>query len=163
VRVVNWPSIQNVVCAACGGSFGIPTPDLLSLQAVCPGCGASLASVGEERLTWYAGYCREVDLFVVGFELQETGVELLDSEVDAARSLEDLTRAVTGHLTNTTDREARAAELVTKVARRFAPDLLEDADYLQRFIQRASAAWRRRRGGQAESSAAPDPARFPGT
>jgi hypothetical protein len=117
----------------------------LSLWAVCPGCGASLASAGEERLRWYAGYRRAVDLFVVGYELQiAAGVDLSDSEVDAARSLGDLTRAVATHLPRAAD---EAAELVTEVARRVAPDLLHGADFVQRVIQRECAWWRGRRGG----------------
>jgi hypothetical protein len=101
----------------------------LSLRAVCPGCGASLASAGKERLTWYAGYCREINLFFVGYELQTVeGIDLSDSEVETAQSLEDLTRAVANRLPPGPDREARAVELVTKVARRVDSDLLSAAE-----------------------------------
>jgi hypothetical protein len=148
---VKWSATLEAKCAACGGSFVVPTPDLLSLQAVCPSCGFSLASAGEERLRRHAGYRREVDLFIVGYELQTAaGVDLLDSEVEAARSLEDLTRVVADHLPPTADREARAVELVTEVARRVAPDLLHGADYIRRVIQRESGWWRQRVGENEE-------------
>lgn len=150
---MKWSPTQKVVCAGCGGSFVVPTPDLLSLQAICPGCGTSLAGAGEEQLKWYAGYCREIDLFFVGYELQQAGVDLSDGEVEAAQSLEDLAGAVAGCLPQSADREARAAEIVTDAARRFAPRLLDGADYAQRVIQQESAWWSSRRGGEVEPPA----------
>jgi hypothetical protein len=163
--VMKWPATIKTVCAACDHRFPIPTADLLSLEAVCPGCGASLASAGEEHLRWSAGYRREIDLFMVGYELQTAaGVELSDSEVFAARSLEDLTCAVAGRLPPAADREARAVELVTQTARQVAPDLLLDgAEYVRRVMQSERAWWRSRPRGQAGPGAAVDRPRDPGS
>jgi hypothetical protein len=62
---------------------------------------------------------REVDPIVVAFELTwETGLALPDSELEAARSLDDLARTVAGHLPPGAGREVRAAELVAGAARR---------------------------------------------
>jgi hypothetical protein len=157
VWIMKWPPTIKTACAACGRSFPIPTADLLALQAVCRRCGASLASAGEEHLRWYARYCREIDLFLVGYELQTAaGVDLSDGEVNAAMSLEDLSRAVASHLPPTPDRETRAAELVTKTARQVAPDLLDSADFVSRVIEQTSAWWDRRRDGRGEVGAPPD-------
>jgi hypothetical protein len=155
---MKWAATAKIECAACGGSFTIPTADLLSLLAVCPGCGASLASAGEERLTRHAEYCHKIDLFNVWYELlTEEGIDLSESEVDAAQSLEDLTRAVASRLPPAEDCEARAAELVTKVAERVAPELLHAADYIQLVVRQTCEWWRRRSGGQVDG-ATPEPA-----
>lgn len=68
---------------------------------------------------------RQMELILVAIDLKEhAGLVLTENEVDAARSLEDLARAVAGQLPSTTDREARATELVAAAARRAAPRLL---------------------------------------
>jgi hypothetical protein len=155
---VKWSPTQKVECAACGGRAIVPTPEFLSLQAVCPNCGASLASAREERLRWYAGCCREIELFMVGYELQTAaGIDLSESEFEDVKSLEDLGRIVTNRLPSAENRNARAVELVTEIAQRVAPDLFHDADFVQRVIQRESAWWSRR-SIQAEPRAAPGPA-----
>jgi hypothetical protein len=62
---------------------------------------------------------REVDPFLVAFELnEEAGLAIPDGELDAVRALDDLARAVAGHLPPAAGREARAAELVAGAARR---------------------------------------------
>ena len=124
---IKWVNPMPTNCPACGKRFPIPVASLKSLRATCPGCAASLAAVGEDMLAEEARFRREVGLFEVAFELAEQGA-ITDSEVDAARSLEDLARFVAARLPSAAAREARAAELVSEVARRIAPQLVNSAD-----------------------------------
>jgi hypothetical protein len=118
----------------------------------------SLARAGEELLRWYAGYCREIKLFMVSYELQTTAcIDLSDREFGDVKSLDDLARIVADHLPSAENRNARAVELVTEIAQRVAPDLLHDADFVQRVIRRESAWWNCRTK-QAEPAAARGPA-----
>jgi hypothetical protein len=68
---------------------------------------------------------RVVDLFRVGYELhQQYG--LTDSELFAAKTLEDLAASVAERLGPVADRHARAGEIVVETARRVAPALLSE-------------------------------------
>jgi hypothetical protein len=116
---MKWLDPMPTDCPACGGRFPIPVAALRSLQAACPTCGASLAAVGERMLAEEARFRREVDPFLVAFDLdEEAGLGIPDSELDSVRSLDDLARAVACRLPPAADREARAAELVAEAARR---------------------------------------------
>jgi hypothetical protein len=120
---MKWCDPMPTYCPACNGRFPVPVTALRSLRAVCPGCGASLAAVAERMLAKFAldqaRFRREVDPFLVGFELnEEAALGIPDSELDAVRSLDDLIRAVAGRLPPGADRERRGAELVAEAARR---------------------------------------------
>jgi hypothetical protein len=100
-----------------------------------------------------ARFHREVDPIIVAFELtKEAGLAVPDSELDAARSLDDLARAVVGHLPPGAGREARAAELVAGAARRSGcAYMLGEAgsDLVRAWLGLGS-------GDPAEQAAAPD-------
>ena len=118
-RAVMWLDPMPTDCPSCGGRFPIPVAALRSLRAACPGCCASLSATGERMLAQEARFRREVDPFLVAFDLSEqTDLGIPDSELDAVRSLDDLARAVASRLPPAADREARAAELVAEAARR---------------------------------------------
>lgn len=142
---MKWATIQEVVCPACGGRFSIPTAELLALWAICPGCGASLAGVGENALRSYAKCCREFELGMIAYEiLKASGVDLAEVELPRAESLEELSRLIACHLPAAPDRDAHATQLVTEVARRVAPDLLLGPGYVDRVIQQECSRWRSR-------------------
>lgn len=134
VAGMKWCDPMPTDCPSCGGHFPIPTAALRSLQAVCPGCGASLAAVAERILAVFAQaqarFEREVGPFLVAFELEEdAGLGIPDSELDATRSLNDLVRSVADRLPPAADRESRAAQLVVEAARRMGHTwLLDEAD-----------------------------------
>lgn len=150
---MKWLDPMPTDCPDCGGRFSIPVAALRSLQAACPGCGASLAAIGERMLAEEARFRREVDPFIVGFELTEqAGLAIPDSELDATRSLDDLVRAVANHLPPAADREARAAELVAEAARRSGRAYLLDeagSDVVRAWLRSGT-------GEQAEQTVAPD-------
>jgi hypothetical protein len=113
---MKWPATMQLACAACGESFRVQTPEFLSLCAACPFCETSLASLAEKRLRLHAEYCRDIDLFFVGYELQTTeGIDISDSVVETAKTLDDLVQEVTYRLP-VIDAEVRAVELVTETA-----------------------------------------------
>src|SRR5262245_24144959 len=108
---MKWLDPMPTTCPACGRRFPIRVADLRSLRAACPGCGASLAAAGERMLAEEDRIGQQIDLLLVAIDLEEhAGVVLADGEVDAARSLVDLVRAVTGRLRPAADAEARATE-----------------------------------------------------
>jgi hypothetical protein len=116
---MKWLDPMPTDCPACGDRFSIPVDALRSLQAVCPGCGASLAATGESMLSVEARFKREVGPILVGVEVEErTGMRIPDSVFDAEPSLNVLVRAVADRLPPAADREAKAAELVVEAARR---------------------------------------------
>jgi hypothetical protein len=119
VRGMKWCDPMPTACPSCGGRFPVPVVALRSLQAACPGCGASLSATGEWMLAEEARFRREVDPFLVALELNEQVPWVIpDSQLDAMRSLDDLARAVIGRLPPAADRQVRAAELVAEAARR---------------------------------------------
>jgi hypothetical protein len=125
---MKWLDPMPTACPACGRRSRVPVAALRSLRATCPRCGASLAAAGQRMLAEETRVGRQIDLVLVAIDLEEhAGLVLTDGEVDAARSLEDLVRAVAGRLPPATDREARATELVAEAARRVAPRLLGEA------------------------------------
>ena len=148
-------------CPACGGRFPIRAAALRSLRATCPGCGASLAAVGERMLAESARMCQQIDLFWVAFDLHERlgsiildeplGATIADDEGGAGLSLDGLVRAVAGLLLPAADAETRAAELVGEAARRVAPRLLSEASLDERIAELRLAY-----SGQAEPGAAAD-------
>jgi hypothetical protein len=161
---MKWRDPMPTHCPACGGRFPVPAAALRSLRAVCPGCGASLAAVGERMLAVFAReqarFRREIGPFLVGFELEEEAhLGIPDSELDTPRSLNDLVRAVAGHLPPAADREARAAELVADAARRSGYAWLlgeADSDVVRAWLGLGAS-------GRAEPDTAPDPARDSGS
>ena len=80
----------------------------------------------------------EVDLFLVGYELSEQ-YDLPDDVLLGSRTLEDLARAVADRLDQAGDGEARAAEVVTEIARRVAPLLLREDGPAERLAQLRAA------------------------
>lgn len=67
------------------------------------------------------------DLVGVVADLHEhAGIMLTDDEVEAVKTLADLSAAVARHTAPAPDREARAGALVTEAARRVAPRLVGD-------------------------------------
>ena len=150
---MKWLDPAPINCSACGGQFLIPVADLRSLQAFCPGCGASHAAIGKSMLAQEARFRREVDPFLVAFNLEEeTHLGIPDSELDAIQSLDDLGRAVFGRLSPAADREAKAAEIVANAALQFDCAYLLDeagAELVRAWLGLNS-------GGQAERGAATD-------
>jgi hypothetical protein len=77
---------------------------------------------------------REIDLFMVGYQLAEQ-YGLADDDLFAARSLGDLARSVAERLDPAAGREERAAQIVADTARRIAPLLLSEAGSDERIAQ----------------------------
>jgi hypothetical protein len=76
----------------------------------------------------------EIDLFSVGYELSER-YDLQDDVLLGSRSLADIAHAVAGRLDQSSDRAARATEIVAEVARRIAPLLLSDNGPAERLAR----------------------------
>ena len=94
-----WLDPMPTDCPACGGRFPVAVAELRSLRATCPDCGASFAAVGEQMLAVEARFYREVDPFIVAYELEErAGLGIPDDELSATQSLDDLVRAVADRL-----------------------------------------------------------------
>ncbi len=154
---MKWLDPLPTDCPACGGRFLVPVAALRSLRAACPNCGASLAAAGERMLAEEARVGREIDLFNVGYELQEQ-FGLPDSVILTAQTLEALARPLADRLGSAVDCEVRAAELVAEIARRVAPLLLIEAG-LEMRIARLRLAY----GKQTEPDAAPERGRHTGS
>jgi len=116
-----------IKCSECGGTFPVTVAALKSLRAVCAGCAASLAAVGEGMFAEEARIGRQIDLFHVALELDErNGWNVLDTHDESEWTLEGLARSVVGFLPPTAGGIAAATELVAETARRVAPRLLSE-------------------------------------
>jgi hypothetical protein len=73
LRGMKWLDPMPTDCPSCGGRFAVPVAALRSLGAACPRYGSSLAAIGEWMLLEEARFRREVDPFLVAFELNEQG------------------------------------------------------------------------------------------
>jgi hypothetical protein len=62
---MKWLDPMPTVCPVCADRYPIPVAALRSLRAVCPGCGASLAALGERMLAEEARLSRQVDMLLV--------------------------------------------------------------------------------------------------
>jgi len=122
---MKWRDPQPVSCPSCGQRSAARVADLRSLRATCPRCGGSLAAAGERMLAEEKRIGREIDLFRVGYELQEQ-YGLPDSVILTARTLRELACALADRLGPAVGCEARAAEIVAETARRVAPVLLSE-------------------------------------
>lgn len=120
---------QPTVCSECDRRFSVSVAALRSLRAVCPGCGATLAAIGESMLQEEARIGRQIDLIIVSLALDEQNGWAITDSADRSEelSLDGLIHSVAALLHPAADREARATELVTEVARRVAPRLLSEA------------------------------------
>jgi hypothetical protein len=150
---MKWLDPMPTDCPACGSRFPVPVAELRSLRAACPGCGASFAATGERILAEEARFHREVDPFLVAFDLDErAGLGIPDDELDATKSLNDLVRTVTSRLPPAADRELQAAELVAGAARQSGCGYLlaeAGADVVRAWLAR-------RTSGHAEPDATAD-------
>ncbi len=68
---MKWLDPMPIDCLACGGRFPVPVLALRSLQATCPGCGSSLAQVGERMLAEEARVHRQVERLLAEIESEE--------------------------------------------------------------------------------------------
>ena len=78
-----WPDPLPTLCPGCGRRSPVPLVDLRSLRAVCPQCGMSLSSAGEQLLAQEAWLRTEID----------RAVEQVWAELDAENAAPDQRQA----------------------------------------------------------------------